>query len=164
MSDVTQSEANEAPASSIRSTATPTLLRILFDNSLLIAVPALVIFFSITAQNFLTVENFRDMFRFNSPTLVVAVPEALLLIAGLVDLSIGSVLAFGAVIAGLLMTHGVSVFLASVLGIGAGAAIGALNGDDDRPTALHRSIGRWECSERYAASPSGSPLIPSYRF
>ena len=103
-------------------------LEILFDNSLLIAVPALVIFFSITAQNFLTVENFRDMFRFNSPTLVVAVPEALLLIAGLVDLSIGSVLAFGAVIAGLLMTHGVSVLLASVLGIGAGAAIGALNG------------------------------------
>ncbi len=103
-------------------------LRTLFDNSLLIAVPALVIYFALTAPNFLTVANFRDMFRFNSATLVAAVPEALLLIAALVDLSIGSVLALGAVVAGLLMTNGVPPIFAALLGVAAGAVVGALNG------------------------------------
>jgi ribose transport system permease protein len=103
-------------------------LRRLFDNSLLIAVPALIIYFALTAPNFLTTGNFRDIFRFNTSTLVAAVPEALLLIAALVDLSIGSVLALGAVVAGLLMTHGVPPIFAALLGVGAGAVVGALNG------------------------------------
>jgi ribose transport system permease protein len=103
-------------------------LRMMFDNSLFIAVPALIIYFGFTADNFLTVDNFRDMLRFNSTTFVVAVPEALLLIAALVDLSIGSVLAFGAVVAGLLMTHGVSPIFAALAGVAAGGVIGALNG------------------------------------
>ena len=103
-------------------------LRIMFDNSLLIAVPALIIFFALTAPNFLTVENFRDMFRLNSTVLVIAVPMALLLIAGLVDLSVGSVLALGAVVGGLLMTNGVPVAIAVAIGIAVGAGVGVLNG------------------------------------
>ena len=123
-----RSEDFEVPTVSARRRAVRAVLRTMFDNSLLIAVPALIIFFALTAPNFLTVENFRDMFRLNSTVLVIAVPMALLLIAGLVDLSVGSVLALGAVVGGLLMTNDVPPGFAVAIGLAVGAGVGVLNG------------------------------------
>jgi ribose transport system permease protein len=103
--------------------------RVLVSNVLLLAVIALVVVFASAADNFLTVGNIRDILRQSSATMVVAVPTALLLISGKVDLSIGSTLALGAVTTGLLITEqGASPLVASLGGVAAGTFVGLVNG------------------------------------
>lgn len=98
------------------------------SNALLLAVIALIVVFSNLNSAFLTVDNFRNIFLQASYLSVVAVPMALLLISGKVDLSVGSTLALGAVTSGLLINHGVP-FIPSVLaGVLAGTVIGVVNG------------------------------------
>jgi ribose transport system permease protein len=97
-------------------------------NALLLGVIALIVVFSNLNSAFLTVDNFRNIFLQASYLSVVAVPMALLLISGRVDLSVGSTLALGAVISGMLINHGVP-FIPSVLaGVGAGTVVGIING------------------------------------
>lgn len=97
-------------------------------SALLLGVVALLLVFSALNDAFLTVDNFRNIFIQASVISVVAVPMALLLIAGKVDLSVGSTLALGAVVTGLLITDGVPVVPAIVIGVLAGAVVGVING------------------------------------
>jgi ribose transport system permease protein len=97
-------------------------------NALLIGVVVLVVTFARLSPYFFTVSNFRGILVNAAPLMVVVVPMALLIIAGGVDLSVGSTLAFGAVITGLLLTNGTSVVLSILAGIVAGAAVGTVNG------------------------------------
>ncbi len=97
-------------------------------SALLLGVVALLLVFSVLNDAFLTVDNFRNVFIQASVISVVAVPMALLLIAGKVDLSVGSTLALGAVTTGLLITHGVPLLVAILAGVLAGAAVGAIIG------------------------------------
>jgi ribose transport system permease protein len=97
-------------------------------NALLLGVVALVVVFSLLNDSFLTADNFRNICIQASVIAVVAVPMALLLIAGKVDLSVGSTLALGAVTTGLLITHGVPLAPAVLAGVLAGAVIGTVNG------------------------------------
>ena len=97
-------------------------------NALLVGVVALIVIFGTLNEAFLTVDNFRNIFIQASVISVVAVPTALLLIAGKVDLSIGSTLALGGVVTGLLITGGTPMGLAIAAGVGAGAVVGAVNG------------------------------------
>ena len=92
-------------------------------NALLLGVVLLIVFFWSVNNSFLTVDNFRNIFIQSSVIGVVAVPSALLLIAGKVDLSVGSTLALGAVTTGLLITDGVPMVVAILAGIGVGAAV-----------------------------------------
>jgi ribose/xylose/arabinose/galactoside ABC-type transport system permease subunit len=97
-------------------------------NALLLGVIALLLVFSNLSSAFLTVDNFRNIFLQSSYVSVVAVPMALLLISGRVDLSVGSVLALGAVTSGLLINDGVPFLGALLAGVLAGTAIGIVNG------------------------------------
>lgn len=97
-------------------------------SALLLGVVALLLIFSALNDAFLTVDNFRNIFIQASVISVVAVPMALLLIAGKVDLSVGSTLALGAVVTGLLITDGFPVVPAIVVGVLAGAVVGTING------------------------------------
>lgn len=97
-------------------------------NALLLGVVALFVVFTLMSDKFLTVGNLKNVSVQISVLAVVAVPMALLLIAGKVDLSVGSTLALGAVTSGMLITHGTAIPLAILAGIGAGAVIGVANG------------------------------------
>jgi ribose transport system permease protein len=97
-------------------------------NALLLGSIALLVVFWVLNDAFLTVDNFRNILIQASVISVVAVPTALLLIAGKVDLSVGSTLALGGVVTGLLITDGTPVVLAILAGVLAGAAVGAVNG------------------------------------
>lgn len=97
-------------------------------SALLLGVIGLLAVFWVLNDAFLTVDNFRNIFIQASFISVVAVPMALLLIAGQVDLSVGSTLALGAVVTGLLITHGVAVVPAVLAGVLAGVAVGLING------------------------------------
>lgn len=102
--------------------------RIITTNALLVGVVVLIVIFGVLNDAFFTVANFKNVFIQASVISVVAVPSALLLIAGKVDLSIGSTLALGAVVTGLLINDGVPTLPAICAGVLAGAVIGVING------------------------------------
>lgn len=97
-------------------------------HALLLGSIALLVVFTVLNDAFLTVDNFRNILIQASVISVVAVPTALLLIAGKVDLSVGSTLALGGVVSGLLISDGVPLVPAVAAGVLAGAAVGTVNG------------------------------------
>ncbi|MBC9928377.1 MULTISPECIES: ABC transporter permease [unclassified Leucobacter] len=97
-------------------------------NILLIGLIVLVIAFQSINSVFLTVGNVRGILLDLSILLILSVPAGLLLIAGYVDFSVGSVIGLSGVTAGLLMTKaGVPVIPAILLTLLVAAAVGALN-------------------------------------
>jgi ribose transport system permease protein len=103
-------------------------VRFAIRNAILIGLIVTIAVFTLLTDKFLTVDNVKNILVQLSYTTVVAVPMALLLISGRVDLSVGSTLALGGVVAGLLMTSGVNTIVACFAGIAAGAVIGVING------------------------------------
>ncbi|WIY52979.1 ABC transporter permease [Devosia sp. YIM 151766] len=97
------------------------------QNMLLIAIVLVMLGFSLASGAFLTGGNIRNIALQSSIIMIVAIPSALLIISGYVDLSVGSILAVSGVCAGLAsMSFGMPVGV--LCGIAAGAAAGAVNG------------------------------------
>lgn len=82
--------------------------------------------FAIAAPNFFAFSNFKLVLVQVAPAGIIVVPQTLLILAGYIDFSVGSLASLIAVSVGLLLPHG--VFFACVIGIALGAAIGALQG------------------------------------
>lgn len=98
-------------------------------NALLLGFVVMVAIFTIIRHDaFLSVGNLRNILIQSSVVMVGAVPTAFLLIAGKVDLAIGSTLAVGAVVSGLLVTSGVPAVIAIAAGVVTGVVIGIVIG------------------------------------
>jgi len=101
-------------------------------NALLLGLIALILFFQFaTGRLLLTPRNIRGIGLDASVLMIVAVPAALLLISGFVDLSVGSILGLGGITVGYLMvtvSWGIvpAVALAAVVCLLAGALNGVL--------------------------------------
>lgn len=92
-----------------------------------VATVALMIFFSTQSDVFFTTGNLLAVATQNAPTFIVASIFAMLMMAGYVDLSVGSVLALVGVTAGLAInTWG--VIPGVITGLAVGTLAGALNG------------------------------------
>jgi ribose transport system permease protein len=90
---------------------------------------ALIIFFTVMTRAFLTFDNFIVILRQVSIIGICAFGETFVVIAGGIDLSVGSITALSGVIAASLARFvGVPVPLAFLAGIAAGGVSGALNG------------------------------------
>lgn len=101
----------------------------LAENPLLVALVAMVVFFASQSSGFLIWDNWRGILLQASALAVVALPQALLVIAGYLDLSVGSMLGMTGVLAGYLMaSSGWAPLPASLAAIGLGAGLGLLNG------------------------------------
>jgi ribose transport system permease protein len=101
------------------------------DPNVAITLVALVIFvlFSLSTKTFLTEFNLVNILRNTSLIGIVAVGMTYLLIAGEIDLSVGSVFGFLNVIMGLLVVvAGLNPWLAMVLVTALGALTGTING------------------------------------
>jgi ribose transport system permease protein len=59
---------------------------------------------------------------------IMAVSETLVVIAGEIDISIGSVMAFTSVVMGLLVSKGVNIWLAAIIALVGSAGVGVVNG------------------------------------
>ena len=96
-----------------------------------IGIIAILIVLSIAIQIknpiFLTYNNIVDVCRNTSYTLIIAIVMTFVLIAKGLDLSVGSLMALGGLVASLAMTNGVPIILAVILGIIVGAAFGVVN-------------------------------------
>jgi ribose/xylose/arabinose/galactoside ABC-type transport system permease subunit len=80
---------------------------------------------------FLTLGNAQAMLQFGAVVALLALGQTLVIVSGGggIDLSVGSTLSFVGVLFGLMFTDvGIPLWLAAVLAIGAGFALGAVNG------------------------------------
>ncbi|SHH56927.1 ABC transporter permease [Thermosipho atlanticus] len=87
----------------------------------------IVIFFSLLSDRFLSLSNFINVFRQVSIQAIIAFGMTLVIISGGIDLSVGSVLAFSAVVMASIVKGG-SVFLGILAALLVGAILGAVNG------------------------------------
>ena len=76
---------------------------------------------------FLHWSNIVDILRASVTTFVIGAAATIVFVGGGLDLSVGAVFSFGAVVAGELMVHGSSWPLAVVIGLAGGAAVGLVN-------------------------------------
>jgi ribose transport system permease protein len=94
---------------------------------LIIFLLAMVIFFSVTSEYFLDIENFKNILVALAVTGIVCVPGTFLMIAGHVDLSVGSAAAVsGMLLAQTVNDRGIAVGLAACLVFG--LVLGVING------------------------------------
>lgn len=83
---------------------------------------------AVFAPGFFTVENFSDLFLGNFPVLLVAMGTTLVILAGEIDISVGSMFAMCGVVAGLCAIAGLPLPATALMTIAAGGLLGAVNG------------------------------------
>jgi ribose transport system permease protein len=99
------------------------------SGGLAMALLLLCIVLTIATPQFLTSSNLSVVLLQVAPVGLLAVPGAMLLLSGYIDLSIGAVAWLSAAAFGVLcIDHGVNPFIAALLAVGIGSAWGALNG------------------------------------
>jgi putative multiple sugar transport system permease protein len=107
------------------------------DYALLLSLLAIMVFFQFTTKGTLFMPvNMTNIILQNSYIVIMALGMLLVIVAGHIDLSVGSVSGFiGAVAAVLMVTYKVDVFLAVAICLTLGAGIGAAQG---YMTAYHK--------------------------
>ncbi|GAB3398919.1 hypothetical protein GCM10027515_04650 [Schumannella luteola] len=97
--------------------------------ALLIGLLALVAYFSAASNLFLSAGNIRNILLSSSVLLILAVPQAVLVIMGYVDLSVGSIIGLTGVAMGMQITDaGWSPWAAMLLALVLGTVAGLVNG------------------------------------
>jgi ribose transport system permease protein len=121
--------AAEATRAARRSAGGRGALQVALRSALLIGLLVLIGFFTTRSDLFLTVGNIKNIALSSAVLLIIAVPQALLVIMGYVDLSVGSAMGLAGVVSGLLIVdHGVGWGLAVLAGLLVGVAGGVVNG------------------------------------
>ena len=82
----------------------------------------------IYARGYFSWENFADLFLANAPVLVISLGMLLVILAGQIDISVGSMFAVCSVVAGMAAKEGVSSTGSGLAACLAGAICGAING------------------------------------
>ena len=100
------------------------LTRALNELTIVVGFVAISLYLAATTPAFLTVANLLSILLASSLIGIVAVGETFVIVTGGIDLSVGSVVAFSGVMAGLALGAHVPVALAVVVGIGVGALSG----------------------------------------
>jgi ribose/xylose/arabinose/galactoside ABC-type transport system permease subunit len=98
------------------------------EVSVAIAIGALALVLAFVAPGYFTAENLGDLFLANAPVLVVALGATLVMIAGEIDISVGSVFAIAGVVAGVTSKLGMPIAVAALAACATGALLGGLNG------------------------------------
>lgn len=97
--------------------------------ALLIGLIGMIIYFATASDLFLSPGNVKNILLSSSVLLVVAVPQAALVIMGYVDLSVGSIVGLAGVSMGMLIVNnGWNPLLAIVFALGVGVVCGLFNG------------------------------------
>ena len=90
---------------------------------------ALVLVFSLAAENFLTVDNLRNILRQYSVPAILAVGQTVVIVSAGIDLSVASTAALSGSVMGVMYAHeGYPEPVALLMGLAAGFAVGAING------------------------------------
>ncbi len=99
------------------------------EASILLVLVGLVIYFSLRTDAFFGTDNARVIAEFSAPIAIIAAGQVMLLICGEIDLSVGMVYAFSSWIFYFGVTDwGLPIWLAVVVGLVSGSAVGLVNG------------------------------------
>lgn len=101
------------------------------DKSLLLLIIltiVVLIAFSLASPDFLTLTNMRNIAVQVAPVAIVAVAMTFVITAGMIDLSVGSILALTTVISALVLKSSVDSSVGILAGIAVGALCGIING------------------------------------
>src|SRR6202453_3135418 len=102
------------------------LISFLSSQGVLIALVALIFFGWLRYDNFLGLFNITSVLRYQSMFGLVALGMCFVIMTGGIDLSVGGTAALGSVVAAMLSPQG--TLIGTLGGVGAGLAIGLLNG------------------------------------
>jgi len=102
--------------------------RSLENTGLYLVFLAIILFFSLTAPYFFSLQNFMDILRQSTFVLVAALGMTMVIITAGIDLSVGSVIGLSAGITSVLLIQGVPTFLAVAVGLIVGIVCGLVNG------------------------------------
>jgi ribose transport system permease protein len=97
------------------------------EAALFVILLALAVAIGLKNPLFWSAGNLQDIARSTSFTLIVAVAGTVVLIAGALDLSVGSTFALGGVAAGVVLASGGPVWAGVLAGLAAGAGVGIVN-------------------------------------
>jgi len=98
------------------------------ETSVGIAIVALNVVLAFKAVGFFTLANLTDLLLANMPVLIVALGMTLVILAGQIDISVGSVFAVCSVASGMLAKSGLPTVAAGLASCAIGACFGAMNG------------------------------------
>lgn len=129
MSDVRTAEAQ--PGASLRARAAIARAATVAGGrgGALIILLVLVAAFSLASENFLSVDNLRNILRQYSVPAILAVGQTLVIVGAGIDLSVAATAALSGSVMGVSFAHwGYPEPIAILLGIAAGFAVGAING------------------------------------
>lgn len=109
--------------------AQPVLRKLLLENGALSALAVLVVAMTVMSTDFLSTQNLLNVGVQAAVTAILAFGVTFVIVAGGIDLSVGSVAAFSAIMLGYLSTTGgLPVWLAVLLALGTGLACGLVSG------------------------------------
>lgn len=94
----------------------------------LLGLVILIVFLSIESERFLTITNLRNVALQTSVNTLLAIGMTFVILTSGIDLSVGSVLALSAAIAGQMMASSINPWIACLVGLLVGAASGVING------------------------------------
>lgn len=98
------------------------------ESSIIMALAVYIVFVSCINGNFISSGNIFNILRSSGFALIAITGMTLILITAGLDLSVGSVLALGGVVSGMVAQSGAPVPVAILSGVLIGAAIGCING------------------------------------
>ncbi|MEP9382965.1 ABC transporter permease [Nocardioides sp. KR10-350] len=98
------------------------------DWAALVGLVVLLIVFQAADSTFLTAGNIEAMLVAAAILVVLSLGQTFVIATGGIDLSIASAMTFGAVSFGAAFSHGLAVWLCSLLAVVGGAAVGLVNG------------------------------------
>lgn len=106
---------------------------VLREGGIGLALLALIIIFMLLSPDFGTLRNVRNIFSQITINIILAVGMTFVILIAGIDLSVGSVMAFSMMVAGIVLTNSalptaVGVTLAITAGLGVGVACGFMNG------------------------------------
>lgn len=98
------------------------------ESGIMIPTIVFIIFIQFINPVFLSFNNIINILRSTGFTLITAIGMTFVLIAGGLDLSVGSVVGLGGVITAMAIKAGVPIVISILLGLAAGMVIGIING------------------------------------
>jgi ribose transport system permease protein len=106
----------------------PRLWSFFRNNIALLALIIVGVVFSITAPNFMTMQNLANIGRQTAVILIMGCGMTMVIVTGNIDLSVSSTLALAPMFTALIITTTGSILLGLVVGLATGLAVGWLNG------------------------------------
>jgi ribose transport system permease protein len=98
------------------------------EGSLILILIVLFVALSLASNTFFTARNLSNLLRQTSINGIVALGMTFVIVSGGIDLSVGAVVGLSGMIAALLMSQGVDIWVSIGVALAASALVGAING------------------------------------